>query len=244
MQNYKSKFKNKKAKFTIIKRIRKFLYLDKSFCFLIIQIMGIPEKIFYQTIKFFLILCFSYEVFGSTPDVKIEFGAEYDINGKHRIDAEGTFLGEYINSSTETDIENAISPWVQFGMPLSENIEMGIGGKYQFPRKQKDFEGNFSFIPIYFFIRAKSLNKNQVNPYIIGQLGYNLFLGDNEYKGMAILTGNYCFAFGLGLFFGDHVNLGISYSVNSGTYDLNYLNNNLKADIKYSQINFLLGLKN
>jgi len=34
------------------------------------------------------------------------------------------------------------------------------------------------------------------------------------------------------------------YSVNSGTYNLDYLNNNLKADIQYSKISFLLGFRN
>jgi len=197
-----------------------------------------------QIIVFLLFFCFSYTVYSSDPNINIEICAEYDIDGRHKADVEGTLLGDYISSSGEEEVENSLSPSLQFGAAVTKNVEIGVGAKYQFPRKQKDFEGYFHFIPVYFFIRATATSSEYAKPYVIEQLGYNHFIGDDDYKGVAVLSGKHYYGLGLGLIFLDRINLGALYSVNSGTYNLDYLNNNLKADIQYSKISFLLGFRN
>jgi hypothetical protein len=192
---------------------------------------------------FILFFCYISNVYSSDQNISIEICAEYNINGRHTADVEGTLLGEYISSSGEEEVENSLTPSLQFGAPITKNIEVGVGVKYQMPRRQKDFEGNFTFIPAYFFIRVSGMSNEHITPYVTGQLGYNHFIGDDDYKGVAILSGKHYYGLGLGLLLLNHINLGALYSVNSGAYKLDYLNNDLEGDIRYSKISLFMGFK-
>jgi len=215
--------------------IRIILYLDKLFCF----VYTFKKEVGVKKFIFIFILCFSYVVSGSNSIFEVSFN--FDVNGKQRWDVKGFLLGEHVDSEMENDVENWLTPSLQFGVPATKNLILGIGAKYQLPRKLNGLDGFFSFIPIYFFAKGIFSDSEYFCPYIIGQLGYNHFVGDSDYKGVAILTGKYYYGLGLGLILLSHLQFGVLYSVNAGSYHLDYTDINLNANIVYSKISFLFG---
>lgn len=187
---------------------------------------------------FFLIsFCFSYNIY--SLNICTEICAEYNINGKHRINVKGPLAEEYPNA--ENIVRNSLTTSLQTGIFITKNIEFGIGLKYQIPIEFKYLEGEFNFAPIYFFTKGSFLTGENINPYIIGQFGYNFFAGDSEYYGRGELTGKYYYGLGLGLILLGRINFGLLYSVNTGSNDSVYMIDNLEADIKYSKIGLLFG---
>lgn len=189
--------------------------------------------------KIIFVLCFSCIVYGSNS--VFEAHLEFNFNGKQQLLAEGSISGEYIDSDLEYDVENSLTPSVQFGGFITKNIVVGVGAKYQLPRKLNGLDGWFSFIPAYFFVKGIFSNSEYLKPYIIGQFGYNHFIGDEDYKGLAILTGKHYYGLGVGITLLNHLDLAFLYSVNSGSYHLDYMASSLDADIEYSKISFLFG---
>lgn len=97
----------------------------------------------------------------------------FDLEGDHEVSGYGL-------SGTE-DVDTSVSLSAELFAKVGYNLDIGGGITYQTPRSQKDFEGDFYFIPIYGAIRARFETGN-VAPYIIGQVGYNYFDGDSDYK--------------------------------------------------------------
>lgn len=187
---------------------------------------------------FFLIsLCLPYTVY--SLNICTEICAEYNIKGKHKINVKGPLAEEY--SNTEDIVENSLTTSLQTGIFITKNIEFGIGLKYQISLEFKDSEGEFNFAPIYFFTKGSFLTGENINPYIIGQFGYNFFGGDRDYYGKGKLTGKYYYGLGVGLILLGRLNFGLLYSVNTGSNDSVYMIDNLEADIEYSKIGLVFG---
>lgn len=80
---------------------------------------------------------------------------------------------------------------------LSDHVGVGLGLTCQFPRENADRGGTFNFVPLYGLIKLRAAGKHAVNPYVIGQLGYNLFYADDAFAG-AGATRNKGMYYGLG----------------------------------------------
>ena len=106
---------------------------------------------------------------------------------------------------------------------------------FQLPRSLDKSEGEFIYIPIYGLVKLSS-DIRDISPYCIGQLGYNLFIGDNSYRGSVSIGGGLYYGIGTGIMFKKKYQVELLYSVNSGGVDLGY-----SSDHEYSKISLFLG---
>jgi hypothetical protein len=155
-----------------------------------------------------------------------------DLAGDHEVSGYGL--------SGSDDVETGFSLTGELFGKVSNIFDIGGGVTIQIPRSQEDFAGDFYFIPLYGMIRAR-IETETVTPYFIGQLGYNFFDGDSDYKGYGILEadleGGLYYGLGAGIIIGKHFLIEALYSVNNGTGTiLGY-----EFDIEYSKVTLNFG---
>lgn len=116
------------------------------------------------------------------------------------IDMAGDHEGSVGGGSMSFDVDTGVSLSGELFGKIGDNFDIGGGITYQFPRSldEEGYEGDFNFIPIYAMIRARIETEN-IAPYFIGQLGYNFFLGDDEYKEDDKLEGGLYYGLAQGL---------------------------------------------
>ncbi len=157
-----------------------------------------------------------------------------DLEGDHDISGEG------LNGSEDVDMGVSVSG--EIFRSIGDNLDIGAGITYQFPRSQKDFDGDFNFVPLYGVARLK-FSEGKISPYVVGQLGYSFFFGDDDYKGTddfeADLEGDVYYAIGGGAIFNNGFLFEVLYSVSSGTAEISDFN--LDFDIEYSIITIAIG---
>ena len=164
--------------------------------------------------------------FGGTFKLGIDFPGDHEVSG-------------YGLSGTE-DVDTGVSLSGELFANVAKNFDIGGGITVQIPRSQKDFEGDFYFIPLYGALRVRFDTEN-VTPYFIGQIGYNFFDGDSNYKGYGMyeadLDGGLYWGLGGGIIFNKHFMIELLYSVNNGTGTiLGY-----EFDIEYSKVTLNIG---
>lgn len=153
-----------------------------------------------------------------------------DMAGEHKVSVVGV--------SSSEDVNMGISLSGEYVSAIDKNIGIGFGMTFQIPRAQKDYPGNFNFIPLYGLVKIGSV-ASEVSPYLIGQLGYNLlYMGDNTYKGDGSLSGGIYYGIGGGLIFRNLSQIEILYSVNKGSWELAGYPN---FDVEYSKITLSFG---
>jgi hypothetical protein len=155
-----------------------------------------------------------------------------DLNGDHEISVQGY--------SMSLDVDTALTIGTEHYFDGATKAELGMGCALQLPRKTKDYTGDFYFLPLY-FIANIPLKKTKA--YIASRLGYNLFFGDNNYKGSADLSGGFYYALGIGYKPKDNLRLQLMYSANKGSYDGWYYGYQLDGDVTYSKINVIVGFE-
>lgn len=155
-----------------------------------------------------------------------------DLPGDHEVSGLGL-------SGTE-DVETGFSLSAELFGTVADIVDIGGGITWQLPREQEDFDGDFYFVPFYGMIRVRH-TFDQVAPYLIGQLGYNLFYGDSDYEGSGIfeadLEGGLYYGIGGGIIFREHFLIELLYSVNNGEAEIM----GIDFDIEYSKISLLVG---
>ncbi len=155
-----------------------------------------------------------------------------DFEGDHKVSGYGV-------SGTE-DVEPGVSLSAEFFAPIAHTIDLGGGMALQIPRSQQDYEGDFSFMPFYFAIRTRLMDNN-TTPYFIGQLGYNFFFGDSDYRGTGVyeadLDGGLYWGLGGGVIINRHFLIELLYTENNGTAETA----GYSFDIKYSKVTLSFG---
>jgi hypothetical protein len=155
-----------------------------------------------------------------------------DSEGRHKVSGYGL-------SGTE-DVEASVSLAAEFFGPIGNALDLGGGFSLQSPRSQKDYEGDFSFFPVYFAMRVRLLDRD-TTPYFIGQLGYNFFFGDTDYKGTGMyaadLDGGLYYGLGGGVIIQKNFLVELLYTENNGSastvgYDF---------DVQYSKLTLNFG---
>jgi hypothetical protein len=159
---------------------------------------------------------------------------------KFGIDSEGDHKVTGFGASGTEDVEASSSLTAEFYSPVANTLDLGGGVTFQSPRSQKDYAGDFYFIPVYFAMRTRFLNKN-TTPYFIGQLGYNFFFGDSDYRGTGIyeadLDGGLYWGLGGGVIVNNNFLIELLYTENNGTATtMGY-----EFDVKYSKVTLNFG---
>jgi hypothetical protein len=174
-----------------------------------------------------------------------------DFAGKHHV-ASSISVGNVSDTGSATeDTTQALTLTGETVGYLDDNVGLGLGISYQIPRKMTNYEGQFNFMPFYGLLKIRSKPvTGRTYFYGVGQLGYNLFYGDESYKGAsATLSGGLYYGLGIGWII-ENLNIEFLYSVNHGSlkdsgylyYNGSYYYTTLKSDIDYSQINMKVGV--
>ncbi len=148
------------------------------------------------------ILVFSITNFASAEE-KFTIKAGFDLSGNHEV-SNGT-------NSVSKDVDNDISVSAEYTV-IDEVIGFGGGIILQNPRNIEGYTGDFYFTSIYGLIKVGSLLEEK-SPYFIGQLGYNLFSGDDDYKGSVTLKGGIYYGIGVGILLADNLQVEALYSL-------------------------------
>ncbi|MFH1282198.1 MAG: hypothetical protein ABII27_00860 [bacterium] len=144
-----------------------------------------------------------------------------DISGKHKSDGTITYNDYPFSVSLNEDVKDGVSFTGEYISYMNDHFGLGGGITYQIPRKESDYDGKFNFIPIYglFKLRTVPQTIDQPSFYFTGQLGYNVFAGDSDYKLGGSLDGGLYYGLGGGLQFKNGLLFELLYSVNNGSYE-------------------------
>jgi len=162
---------------------------------------------------------------------------------KMGIDMPGDYHVSGMGLSGTTDVETGFSVAGEFisNIKSQNNISFGLGLEYQIPRSQKELQGDFYFIPIYGLMKIHLNKINEISPYLNFRLGYNLFDGDNNFKGTGLLRasldGGLYYALGIGAITGRYYAMEITYSVNRGEGNIA----GVGFDVEYSKVGLSIG---
>jgi hypothetical protein len=158
--------------------------------------------------------------------------AEVAIKGG--VDVGGTLDVE----GTDFDVDTGFSVAGEFTKSVAKIVSLGAGAEFQFPRSTESGSGTFNFIPVY------ALGKIQIpiplNPYASAKVGYNFFLGNDDFKGGGSLKGGLHYGFGVGISLFKLLLAEGSYSIHNGVYesgggdsDITYSTFSIKAGVKF-----------
>ncbi|MCK6543288.1 hypothetical protein L6Q79_11475 [bacterium] len=140
--------------------------------------------------------------------------------------------------SGSVDTKMGFTVGAEFMKPVHNNVAAGGGIQYQLPRGAKDANGKFNFVPIYgvatFFPEYGNGAYGKVT------LGYNLHMGDSDYKGSGELSGGLCYGLGGGYILNKKFFVEAMYSINKGGYEISDFD--LSGDVTYSRITVGVGI--
>ncbi|MDD5260173.1 MAG: hypothetical protein PHD29_09435 [bacterium] len=165
-------------------------------------------------------------------------------NIKIGVDLAGSHEVTWNGLNGDEVVETGISLSGEYMQAINSNIRLGGGITFQIPRSQEDYAGDFNFIPLYGLLKIYTNSQEQdeeniqvqkTNYYVLGHLGYNLFRGDDDYKGDEYLTGGIYYGIGGGIVFNKNNQLELLYSINNGSID------DLNVDVEYSKITISYG---
>jgi hypothetical protein len=161
--------------------------------------------------------------------------------------------GEANNINTSQDVDTGLSVSGELSRYVNDNFGLGGGVSLQLSRKLSDADGEFNFIPFYGIAKLRTSPDGSGNyKYVLGQLGYNSFSGDSNYKGQGgKLTGGLYWGMGAGFVF-KMIHVEALYSVNNGKYEQStyvydsdyyvYRYFSASGDVKYSSISLNIGV--
>jgi hypothetical protein len=152
--------------------------------------------------------------FSQSPSERINLFLETSIFSEHKLHHSDTTRTFATNTSFSAGFELILEK------DLQTPVKFGIGILYQFPTKIIGRKGDYSFVPVYGFIRINFLETDYLETSAQMRLGYNFFSSDGNYLELDKKP-----KLGNGLYFslGSIINvfdfqMRLFYSINYGTY--------------------------
>lgn len=153
-----------------------------------------------------------------------------EMPGDFKVKAELDFLG----SHEDDDVDTGFSLTGEYMFPETSNMQLrgkelafGAGLTYQLPRALSDNSNReFNFTTLY----GTAHYELQQDSYFIGQLGYNMLSGNDNYENQGDVSGGLYYALGMGMNLQDQFDGEILYSVNNGSVG--------NSDVSYSKLTF------
>jgi hypothetical protein len=177
-----------------------------------------------------------------------------DFDGRHETSNSSLFI-EGSGASSVDGTQNVNSGLLfggEYVYYVTRNLGLGGGVVIGSVRGLSGVAGNFSFMPIYGLFKARlTPGRNNLYEYFIGQVGYNLFSGDHDYRGAGgSLDGGLYVGAGIGIAIG-RIEIEALYSENRGkAKNSGFLTDpvtgaqlrfNESGDIKYSKMALNVG---
>ena len=183
------------------------------------------------------------------------FKVGVDFEGKHETSGSNYFLAGSGNTSIDgtQDVSSGMSFSTEYVSYVSNNLGLGGGLTLQTNRALPGDGGNFSFLPIYGLIKLRTTpGRNGLYEYLIGQLGYNFFSGDQDYTGKGgTLDGGLYFGLGAGVSINRMIQIELLYTEDrGGASDSGYIYDTVSnqydyfsesGNIKYSKLGISVG---
>jgi hypothetical protein len=152
------------------------------------------------------------------------------------LDTLGTHEISILGLDGSEDVKTGLSISGEFINEVNDKFDIGAGITLQTKREQRDYAGEFSFVPIYALARYHP-DPVRKDFYFIGQLGFNLFQGDSDYKGAGSLSGGKYFGFGMGAATQEKWQIEMLYNRNDGEYEVY----GITGEVTYSILSFSVG---
>lgn len=144
------------------------------------------------------------------------------------------------SSSTTYDVNGSASMAFEFDSPMSDTMDIGGGIEFQVPRELTGYPGQFSFVPLYGFIRLHPA-PSDMTPYLTLQLGFSIFVADEVYTGTAgQAQSGLHLGLGGGVILDKNFLLEVLYTVDTG--QVTYPSPLPDFDIEYSKLTVSVGL--
>ena len=179
-----------------------------------------------------LLLIFSGGVFAQEDQgFKFTVLGGLDMFGNITVEADGDDEDEDVNIGVFFGAEGA--------MALSETFYAGLGLRYHLPREVDADDGvGFNFIPIYALFQLNFPMEGAIVPYIVGHIGYNFFIVDEDdvedewgVSGIDSEGGLY-WGIGGGVYITENVSIQALYNVNYGELS----KDDYTIDVSYSKL--------
>lgn len=156
-----------------------------------------------------------FGVMALNAQMKSQIGLGLDLGGNQKYELDG-------GGESDWDVKMGISVFAELLNPINQQFAIGGGVEYQLPRQlDGDFYGDpkFNFVPIYAIAHYNFSLTPKQTPFGVVHVGYNLYMGNDDYSGDIDLKGGLYYALGGGYI---HNNLVFKamYKVNTGSYEI------------------------
>lgn len=116
--------------------------------------------------------------------VRYDFAGTQETRGDLSVDYWDAFTADYrADLNTSEQVAAGLTLAGEAVWYLGRHVGAGLGISYQFPRENADRGGMFNYIPLYALLKVRSASTGLLRPYLIGQLGANLFYADTDFSG-------------------------------------------------------------
>jgi hypothetical protein len=165
------------------------------------------NKLFILILTLAVAACLGTPVFA---DVTILGGA--DLMGSWEVSGDG--------GSEDGDTDTGFFLGGEFSTSISPLVSLGGGLRYQFERQDADEEGDaaWNFIPIYGLVHL-NFPAAFADFFAAGQIGYNIFMANDDLKGDADTSGGVYWGIGGGLKLPMGLQFELLYNTNNGALD-------------------------
>ncbi len=194
--------------------------------------------------KIYLIILVILMFFTNFVFAEFRIKGGLDLSGIHK----ATYPSGLIRSSDKVKIGFCGAYELIPYLSDKRNYSFGFGSEYQISRGLEMFRGDFNFITFYCFLNISFPGKkqNEIIPFLVGKVGYNLFLCDDDYKDKffvfgAMPSGGIYYGGGFGIMFGKSLFIEGIYSVNNGKTK-HLITDETLLSVKYSKLTIYLGM--
>ena len=168
------------------------------------------KKILFWFVILFTTMIYGQEDFDFSKVIKFDF----NLVGTSRIT--DIYFADSLSGSQ--DIKTGYGFSLEATYNITDLVALGAGASYQFKRPgdikilsdslkmieevrlgKKYEQGNFGYLAIFGIIEIAPYRSKVVVPRIIGHLGYNLYYGDDAYKGDYLLKGGIYYGAGISI---------------------------------------------
>ena len=190
----------------------------------------------------------------TSSDLKGTLKVNFNLSGKNAVT--DVFYNDSLSNKQNIDLGYSLS--AELTGNITEFLSIGAGVAYQFQRKgsllnnndslnvnsenmpgKKIGIGKFGYIPVYAIVELNFIESDIITPCVIGHFGYNLFFGNDDYKGDLLLEGGGYYAVGIRLGILENYLIDVLYEVNQGGVSFA---EKLLFDTKYSYMTVSLGI--
>jgi len=183
------------------------------------------KKLIFLILLSFSVSSYSQNAFTTT------LKANFDLEGINKVT--DVFFSDSLSGEQDIDPGYAIAAEICYDViPF---LSLGAGLSYQFRRDGDviiksdstialeeeltgiEYEkGKFGYIPVYAIVKLTPYESKIITPRLVGQVGYNLFHGDDNFKGDYLLNGGLVYGAGISLDIYRHYQFEVLYKAHKG----------------------------